>query len=366
MRNLIGVDTSVIDTPALVIDIDVMEANIAKMASFFRDRPANLRPHTKTPKTPAIAWKQIEAGAIGITCAKLGEAEVMADAGIRDILIANQVVAPEKIERLMEVAKRSDVIVAVDSQKNIDDLAKAARATGVDLKILVEVDIGMHRCGIDPGEPAVELTQHVCRSEGLRFVGVMGYEGHLVMTVNEEERRTTCREAMGLLTWTADEITRSGIDVEIVSGGGTGTYKITGAYPGVTEVQAGSYVFNDGRYRTVEGVGSDFGCALTLLTTVISRPKPDLAVIDAGMKAITKEFGLPQVVGLDGSELFHLSEEHGRITLNGTAQDLKIGDKIELLPSHGCTTINLHDRFYGVRHGKVEVMWPIEARGKCQ
>jgi D-serine deaminase-like pyridoxal phosphate-dependent protein len=175
-----------------------------------------------------------------------------------------------------------------------------------------------------------------------------------------------CREAMWLLTWTADEIRRSGIDVGIVSGGGTGTYRITGTYPGVTEVQAGSYIFNDGRYRTVEGVGLDFGCALTLLTTVISRPKEDLAIIDAGMKAITKEHGLPQVVGIEGTELFALSEEHGRITLNGTAQDLKIGEKIELLPSHGCTTINLHDRFYGVRKGKVEVIWPIEARGKCQ
>lgn len=355
-----------IDTPALVIDLDRMERNIGTMATFFQGVAANLRPHVKTHKTPEIALRQIQAGAIGMTCAKVGEAEVMADAGIRDLLIANQIVGSPKIRRLMKVAKQADVMVAVDDPANVVELSEAAQQAHVTLRVLVEVDVGMNRCGVPPGELAVELAKQIDRAKGLVFRGVMGYEGHTVILPQKVVRTEAVRAAMKLLTDTAERIRTAGLPVEIVSGGGTGTYDITGAYPGVTEVQAGSYVLMDTTYRGVEGIGGVFDCALTLLTTVVSRPVWDRMIVDIGLKTATRDFGLPEVVGVDGLELLHLSEEHGTLRVRSKNVDLRPGDRIEVIPNHVCTTVNLHDRFYGVRDGKVEATWQIRGRGKSQ
>ncbi|NIM44506.1 MAG: DSD1 family PLP-dependent enzyme [Nitrososphaeria archaeon] len=361
---VIGIDKYEIDTPALLLDLDAMERNLKKMAKYFDDVEANIRPHTKTQKTPILAHKQIEAGAQGICCAKLGEAEVMINAGIRDVLIANQVVGRQKIERLIGLAQHSDVIVAVEDPINAEELSKAALKKGVKLNVVIEVEVGMGRCGTLPGEPTLPLARKILKLEGLKFRGLMGYEGHCQYIQEFEKRKMECHKANKLLVDTKNALERNGVEVEIVSAGGTGTYNISGEYPGITEIEAGSYLTMDAKYSTIEGV--DFECAMTILTTVINRPTDKRAVCDMGKKAATEEFGLPVIKGLEGIELYSLSEEHGKIKLRETGIDLKLGDKLEFIPSHGCTTINLHDKFFGVRNNKLEVVWDIQGRGKIR
>ena len=329
---LIGLRRDQIDTPALLIDLDALERNIQRMADFFRDRPAHLRPHAKTHKTPQIARLQLAAGAPGVTCAKVGEAEVMVAGGITDILIANQIVGPTKIARLMSLCRQAKVTVAVDDPQNVAALSRAAQDFGTMLGILVEVNVGMNRCGVEPGEPALALARQVIAAPGLEFRGLMGYEGHCVAIPDRDRRESEARKAMTLLVDTARYLESYGLPVHEVSGGGTGTYDISGQFPGVTEIQAGSYVTMDASYRKLD---LGFECALTMLTTVVSRPARDRAVCDAGLKAITTEFGLPVVKDLPGANLVRLSEE-----------------------------INLNERFYGLRDGRVEVVWPIAARGR--
>jgi len=353
-----------IDTPALLIDLDALERNIAKMSRFFRGRSVGLRPHAKTHKCPEIAKLQLKAGAIGLTCQKLAEAEVMAQAGLDHILISNQVVDPAKIRRLTELAGKADVIVAVDDPVNVRSLSDAAHESGVTLKALVEVNIGLNRCGVPPGKPALRLAETVAASKGLSFEGLMGYEGHAVLVKSLAERRGLCNRALGSLIATKELLESNGLEAPIVSGGGTGTYMITGDHPGVTEVQPGSYVFMDTTYAAVEGV--DFKQSLTVLSTVISRPTAGRAVIDAGLKSLSTDMGLPGVKGLMGAKPLRLSEEHGVLRLVGEAQRLRPGDRVELLPSHCCTTVNLFDRYHCVRNGAVEKIWAIAARGRSQ
>ncbi len=353
-----------LDTPALLIDLPAMERNIARMAAFFADKKAKLRPHSKTHKCPTISHKQLAAGnAVGVTCAKLGEAETLAAAGIRDILIANQIVGPQKIARLVGLAHHADVMVAVDDPVNVEQLSAAAVDAGVRLRVLVEVNIGMNRCGVEPGEPALELARKVAESKGLRFMGLQGYEGHLVMHPNLEERRQRTLAAMKSLVDTRRFIEGSGLEVAVVSGGGTGTHDITGTVDGVDEIQAGSYIFNDVRYRSV---GARFDCALTVLATVISRPNPTLAITDAGHKVLTSEFGLPELVGIDGASLIGLSEEHGKVGFKTPNRELRPGDRVEFIPSHGCTTINLFDHYHAIRDDRLEAVWEIAGRGKSR
>ncbi len=361
---LVGSAIEDIDTPALLLDLDLMERNIGRMTTAFQPLSAKLRPHAKTHKSPIIAHKQIAAGAIGITCAKVGEAEVMVEGGVRDILIANQIVGPQKIRRLVSLARHTDMMVAVDDLQNVKDLSEAAQAGKALLRVLVEVNVGQNRCGVEPGEPALTLARQVAQAPGLTFAGLMGYEGHLVFVPSLEERVHRVHSDMQALIDTVNFIESSGLPVNIVSAGGTGTALITGRLPRITEIQAGSYVFMDGRYKTIEGVECD--CALTLLTTIISRPRPDRIIIDAGMKTLTHEFGLPRFKGCDELELLGLSEEHGTVKLNNQGGAYKPGEKIEIIPSHGDTTLNIHDYYYGVRNGRVETVWPIAARGKSR
>jgi D-serine deaminase-like pyridoxal phosphate-dependent protein len=355
----VGLRKCELDTPALCLDAAALERNIARMARFFRDRPAKLRPHCKTHKCPTIAWMQLRAGAIGITCAKLSEAEVMAQAGIQDLLIANQVVGARKIARLVNLAAYTQVMVAVESAANAEELSAAAEAKGVRLRVLLEVDTGDHRCGVEPGQPALHLARRVLSLGGLRFEGIMGYEGHAVMISDASERRKVAEEAAAQLVATRDLLAQSGIPVGIVSAGGTGTYDITGAYGGITEIQAGSYATMDARYNEV---GIDFELALTVVSRVISVARPGMAFIDAGLKALTPEFGMSRLIRPRGWTLVRLSEEHGHLRCEG-GEPLKPGDMVELVPSHGCTTINLHDVYHVTRDDLVEAVWPIAARG---
>jgi D-serine deaminase-like pyridoxal phosphate-dependent protein len=353
-----------LDTPALLLDLDAFQHNVDRMAQFFADKPTSLRPHAKTHKCPQVALRQLEAGAIGITCAKVGEAEVMAQAGVRDILIANQVVGAIKIDRLTDLAQGCDVMVAVDHRANVDALSQACAAKGVSLRVVVEVDIGMHRCGVQPGSAALALARQVSEAPDLNFSGLMGYEGHLVGIQDPKEREQKVRAAIGPLQGTREMIERAGLPVSIVSGGGTGTYDISGTIPPMTEIEAGSYVVMDSSYIQVR---PEFDLALTVLATVVSRPSSERVVTDAGKKALTAEFGLPQPLDIAGLELQKLSEEHGLLSLEDPGQaPLRPGDKIQFLPSHCCTTINLYDAFHVIQGGVLVDIWPIAARGRAQ
>jgi D-serine deaminase-like pyridoxal phosphate-dependent protein len=351
-----------IDTPALTLDLAKLRGNIQRMASFVANGPTKLRPHAKTHKCVEIARLQIAAGAVGITCAKLGEAEAFASGGIEDILIANQIVG-SKIKRLVGLERRSKVTVAVDDAGNVRDLSIAASQAAVNIPCLVEVNVGMDRCGVEPdGEALIDLAREVEESRNLTFAGFQAYEGHLQFVMPPQERRRRTVIAMEKVRAAKSALEAAGIRVPLISGGGTGTHVVTARLPWMSELQAGSYATMDWRYRSV---GIDFDNALTVLATVISRPREDCAVIDAGLKAVTSEFGMPEVM-LKGAIVVKLSEEHGVLELKGKARALRIGDKVELVPSHGCTTINLHDRYHIIENDRVNMVWAIEARGLCQ
>lgn len=358
-----GTPKSKIPTPALLIDQEVLEDNISLMAQFFKKTPVKLRPHFKTHKSPLLARKQIEAGAIGMTCAKLGEADVLVEAGIESILIANEIIDPVKIEHLAQLALKSQLIVAVDQVDNLRMLSQAARKTGSVIRVVIEIDVGMKRCGVQPGEAALSLARQASQLPGLHFSGVLGYEGQAVFIPDREERSRAARQAMHMLVETANLIRQAGLPVEIVSAGGTGTYDMTGIFPGITEVEAGSYLFMDTKYRQL---GLLFRCALSLLATIISVPSPSRAIIDAGMKVLTTDNGLPEVITPTGLKLTALHEEHGILEVDHTRTQLQVGERVELIPSHVCTTVNLHDRYYALCDGKLKAIWPIAGRGKSQ
>jgi len=352
-----------IETPALLIDLQTMEDNIDRMAKYFSGRRCSLRAHTKTHKSPIIAQKQISAGSRGICCQKLGEAEVMASHGIGDILITSEVVDPEKIQRLVRLARTHDVKVVVDNLKVAEATSEAARREGVRQGVIVEIDIRKKRCGIMPGEPTVDFVKKIDGFQGLDFRGLMGYEGPFFDLPDFAQRKAAAQVLLLSLKETVDMVESEGIPVHDVSAGSTSTYGIAGEYPRITEVEAGSYVFMDSTYKKLGGLG--FDCALTVLVTVISRPVPERVVVNAGLKAITQEFGMPVVVDHEDAKMYHMSEEHGMISVDPKSK-IDVGDKLELVPSHCCTTVNLHDQYYGVRDDKVEVVWPILARGKFQ
>jgi D-serine deaminase-like pyridoxal phosphate-dependent protein len=365
--NLIGQELAAVDTPALVIDLDAMEHNLSTMANFFADKPTKLRPHAKTHKSPIIAHKQIALGAVGITCAKLGEAEVMVEAGVRDVLVANQIVGPLKIARLIGLLHHGRVTVAVDDPANLRDLARAASSQGVTLDVLIEVNTGMDRCGVEPGEQAVSLAKVAADLPGIRFRGIQAYEGHLVNIAVEQDRAARVRAATAPIIETRGAIEDAGIPVEIVSGGGTGTFAMTGTVAGFDEVQAGSYVFMDTKYGEIGGIGERFRPALTVLATIISRPTADRGVLDIGRKTIGSDHGTPRMIGHEDDVQFAgFSEEHTKLTLSGAARDLRPGDQVRVIPGHGCTTVNLYDRYVGERNGLVEAIWPIAGRGRAQ
>ena len=352
-----------VDTPALLLDADALEANLQTMASFFAHRHCKLRPHFKSHKCTAIARLQMKAGAVGITCAKLSEAEVVADAGIRNILIANQIVGPIKIRRLVELCRRANPRVAVDSVENVNMLSEAAAAAGVSIGVLVEVDVGMGRCGVVPGQSALELGRLVASSPGLRFEGLQGYEGHCVDLRDEAERVKQTRQSLDLLVGTRRLIEQAGLRVNIVSGGGTGTYTINGDCEGVDEVQAGSYAAMDWWYSDIR---PEFKQAMSILATVISRPNPGTVVIDVGRKGVGAEWGAPRVKNLPRAEVVSFgSEEHMKISLPQDST-IQTGERIEIIPSHGCTTSNLYSEFIVQRAGVMKYRWPIEGRGKLQ
>ena len=355
---LAGQSKADLDTPALLLDLDAVEANIAQLADWFRGKSCKLRPHAKTHKLPLIAQKQIAAGAIGITCAKLSEAEAFFRHGIRDILVANEIVGARKIERLMEVCRMGNLIICVDDAGNARAISAAAQQRGVVIAVLVEVDTGLGRCGVKPGSPTVEFVRTLTGLAGLRFCGLMGYEGGCFLK-DDREKSGRCAAAYQQLVETSELVRRAGFPVEIVTAGGSNTYALGGVYPGITDLQVGSYVTMDTFNREY---GQNFRQAVTVLATVISRPEAGRAIIDIGEKAISTDHGLPTVLR-EGVTVSKLDEEHGRLSLTGAALNLQVGDKIELVPSHGCTTIPLHEQYVLVRGDRVAGIAPIAAHG---
>jgi D-serine deaminase-like pyridoxal phosphate-dependent protein len=357
-----GVSKNELDTPALLVDLDVLDANIARIASTCRAHGVGWRPHVKAQKTPEIVHRQLAAGAIGVTCAKLGEAEVMADAGIADILIANQIVGPQKIARLIALRGRADVMVAVDNPDNVTALGAAATSAGLRLRVLIEVDIGMHRAGVLPGEPVLTLARRIAAQPGLCLAGVMGWESHAVLLADAAEKERTVREAIGVLTASAQACRADGHPATIVSCGGTGTFPFCIAQPGVTEVQIGGGVLSDMHYR--EHYHVDFPPALTLLATVVSRPTPTRIVLDAGKKAMSGDAAMPLPIGLADVRSLRLSAEHATIELGSPAARPAVGERLELVVGYSDTTVHLHETIHGIRDGRVEAAWRIAARGR--
>jgi len=344
-------------TPALLVDLDSMESNLKRMAGFFAGKPCGLRPHFKNHKVPALAWKQLRSGSIGITCATLREAEILVHNGITNILVANEIAGDLKAEFVADLSKRATVVVAVDSASGVRDLARAQRNRKSEIEVVVDLDIGLHRCGVQPYDEAIQLTRLVV-GQGLKFRGIMGYDGNFQVAPPSPTRDELVRQGSKALVGTAALIEAEGIPVSIVSTGGTGTYSVSGDYPGITDIQAGSYLLMDTIYIQR---GSSFIRSLTILATVISIRGSAHAVIDCGLKAMSGERGWPRLKGLPDVRVVELHAEHGILEIQSeSATTLEVGQKIELWVQYGDATLNLHSCLHGVRNGHLEEVFQIE------
>ena len=363
-----------LDTPALLIDLDAMEHNIRKMADYYEGMNANLRPHMKTHKTPIITHKQIDAGAIGVTCQKLEEAEIFARAGIKGILVSNQIVGERKIARLVNLSQWADVTVGVDDLENVRAISAAAQGVAASVNLAIEIYMG--RCGVEDSRLAVDMAKEIIRLPGVRFRGIWSHDLSTPDVVNFAERKAKHEAALERVITAKHMIEREGIEVEIVSCGYSATWNITPEFSSeITDVQVGSYVFMDWPYQQMEGM-EGFRCALSVLTTVVSKnagkgDRKNVIITDCGIKSIatehTADYGItafPKVKGMAGAEVIVHSEEHALIQLDEeTFQQVELGDRLELSPPHCCSTCNLHDQFYALRGDRVEAVWPILARG---
>lgn len=345
-----------IDTPALLLDLDPMERNLAKMARFFSAGNTRLRPHYKNHKCPALARRQIQAGAIGMTCATLSEAEALVANGIEKILLSSEVAGGPKIRRFLELARRAEIITGVDNPGAVDALAAEARQQRCRCGVLVDVNVGQNRTGVKPGAAVLELARKVL-AEGLWLRGLMGYEGHVAHLDPGPEKDSAYDSAMSTLMECRCLLEQSGIPVEIVSTGGTGTYSMTPRFPGITEFQADSYLVMDTDYtRTCP----DFELALSVLGTIISKTEGERLIVDTGLKSISSEHGVPVIKGHDGLRLRRLNAEHGIIDILESPATLAPGDTIEIWAQYSDATINLHERMYGIRSGEVEEVFKLE------
>ena len=337
--------------------MDAMETNLTRMAAFFARSPTQLRPHYKNHKCIALARRQLAQGAVGITCATLGEAEALARGGITGILLANEIAGTKQIERFVQLARVTDIMVGVDHEQTVMALAKASTAAGVPLNVLVDVDGGLGRCGVLPGEPALALAQ-LAMANGLHFRGLTGYEGQCVRLAPGPAKIEAAQQAMAKLVDTAALMRAHGLTVEIVSAGGTGTYSTSGRVPGITEMQCGSYLLMDTDYQTV---CPDFELALSVLGTVISRPSKERFILNIGLKEISGERGLPVLKNLDGACLRRLNAEHAIVDILNPDLTVQVADDLELWAHYSDATVNLHRQMFGVRNGSVEEVFVLES-----
>jgi D-serine deaminase-like pyridoxal phosphate-dependent protein len=346
-----------IKTPALVVDMDAMEANLKTMAAFFAEGPTRLRPHYKNHKCVALARRQLAAGAVGITCATLGEAEALARNGIGSILVANEIAGAIAIERLVQISRLTDIMVGVDNERTIAALSAASARAKVPLNVVVDVNTGMGRCGALPGEPVLALVK-LAVAQGLRLRGLIGYEGHCVRLPPGPAKVEAAQQAVGKLVDSANLIRAHGLTVEIVSCGGTGTYAISGRFPGITEIQGGSYLLWDTDYQTV---CPDFKLALSVLGTVISRSGNERLILDIGLKEISGERGVPLLKNADGARLRKLNAEHAIVDIIDPDFPAQVGDQLEIWAHYSDATVNLHRHMFGLRAGRVEETFLLES-----
>ena len=363
LTSIVGLPISELDTPALLVDLDVLEANIAQMASDIKARGASWRPHSKANKSPAIGHRELRAGAIGITCAKLSEAEVLVANGIFDILISNQVVGPIKTRRLAWINRQDgvDVKCCVDSLINVQEIAAAGREAGVSVRVVIEINSGMERAGV-LSKDALALAKAIDALDGIEFAGLMTWEGHAMSHADFEERTAVVKRSIALVLDAQEEIEAAGIKVEIVSVGGTGTYLISAGIEGVTEVQAGGGIWGDQMYLDLH---ANVKPALELITTVTSRPNPTRVIIDAGRKTCDPSNRAPIPIGIDIVKIA-LSAEHGNLELKEPSDTPGIGDRLHFRIGYSDQIMHLHEALYGVRNGIVEQVIPIAGRGRLQ
>ncbi|MHA1269378.1 MAG: DSD1 family PLP-dependent enzyme [Candidatus Helarchaeota archaeon] len=347
-----------ISTPSLVLDKKKLEYNIRVMSNFVKENSVNLRPHVKTHKCEIIGRMQLDAGAIGITVAKVSEAEVFAENGFNDILIANEIVCEEKIVKMLKLAKNHKITVSVDSIKNIKDLDKLSGKFKTKLDLLIDIDVGLSRTGVKPGLPALDLAKLIKSAPYLELKGLMGYEGHLSMIKDPEIKEIETNKCMKKLIDTKELLEREGFEISVVSAGGTPTYKYTGKYPGITEIQPGTYVFMDYHYAPML---PEFDIALFILTTVMSKPDKRLATLDMGSKTVYYD-GYPRFIESDKIKVQALTEEHSQVTFRNI--NLEIGDKLQAIPPHVCPTVNLYDYYTVIEDNEIIGQWKISARGK--
>ena len=365
---VIGMDLADVGTPALIVDLDAFERNVALMREFVQKMEIRHRAHAKTHKSADIALYQIEAGgACGVCCQKVSEAEALVAGGVKDVLVSNQVVDPKKIDRLAGMAKKARVLVCVDDLGNVDDLSAAATRHGVTVECLVEIDCGAGRCGVQWGEPVVKLARKVDAAPGLKFSGIQAYQGAAQHVHDFEERRAKIDTAVKMVADTVAMLSEAGLACDIIGGAGTGTYYFEGDSGVYNEMQCGSYIFMDADYqRVLDRKGdfiSEFENSLFIYTSIMSKTTADKAICDAGLKAQSVDSGLPVIFGRDDVEYIKCSDEHGVIADPGNV--LRLNEKLKLVPGHCDPTCNVYDWYVGVRNGKVEKLWPVTARGMC-
>ncbi|MBV9118808.1 MAG: DSD1 family PLP-dependent enzyme [Acetobacteraceae bacterium] len=362
-----GMREDEIDTPALVIDLDAFEANLDRMAALLAPTGTRLRAHAKTHKSPVIARLQMARGAIGQCVQKVAEAEALAWGGVPDILLSNEVVGPAKLARLVALARIARVAVCVDDARQVEAVEVAAADAGLRLTVLVEIDVGAGRCGVSPGPDAVALAQRVAASPHLIFGGLQAYHGSAQHKRTLEERRALIDAAVDATRRTVEQLRQQGLDCPIVGGAGTGSFELEAGSGVFTEIQAGSYVFMDADYaRNLDAAGQPVGTfrhALFVLSTVMSTARPGVAVLDAGLKALAVDSGLPLVWERPGLRYVSASDEHGKLQVAPESGAPELGEKLRLVPGHCDPTVDRYDWYVGVRGGRVECLWPVSARG---
>ncbi|HYZ64387.1 MAG TPA: DSD1 family PLP-dependent enzyme [Acetobacteraceae bacterium] len=359
-----GMREDEVDTPALLLDLDAFEHNLARMRDLLAPTGTRLRAHAKTHKSSVIAHRQIAHGAVGQCVQKVGEAEALAWGGVTDILVSNQVVGDSKLARLAALAPISEIKVCADDAANVARIEAAAEAAGVRLPVLVEIDVGMTRCGVQPGPEAVALARTIAGSKHLRFGGLQAYHGRAQHLRTPAEREAAIGGAIEGVRRTVEQLRQQGLDCAIIGGAGTGTFEIESASGLYNEIQAGSYCFMDADYaRNRDGASAGFRHALFVLATVMSQARPGLAVVDAGHKAVPIDSGMPLVWQRDAIRYTGASDEHGKLEFGPETEAPKLGEKLRLVPGHCDPTVDRYDWYVGVRGGRVECLWPVAARG---
>ena len=359
-----------LDTPSVLVDVDIMTANLDRLAGYCREHRLNLRPHVKTHKIPELAQLQVKKGAVGVTVAKLGEAEVMVDGGVEDVLLAYPVYGEIKWRRLAALARRARISVALDSLEVAQGVSRHAREAGIRIPILVEFDTGMRRCGLTISRESIQVLERIAELPALDYEGLLIYPGHFL--VNPERRNqllTLENQQLSTLLGLLDD---AGIPYPVISASSTPTAYMSHQFDNINEVRPGTYIFNDRNTIGCQAAGLE-DCAVSVLSTVVSTSVPGKAAIDGGSKTFSSDkflsgdgVGFGHVMGDPGAVVEYLSEEHGHLVLANASRKYRVGHRVRIIPNHVCACVNMHDRIYGIRKDEVVIEWRVSARGAVQ